>query len=233
MPFPFRKAADEPRAPEPRPDNRQTQMAEAFRNFQQCIQHCEKAVFFTDEAGVLQRVNPAFERLTGYSSTESVGKDLSWMTAGEPLSETYREIWQNIFEGKTFSGSLQIRRRDGTPLLIALTAIPVRDTMGRISSLVCTGEEALRRGEPQCQSLHRQCCSSAPLVHRALLELKDVLVSLGEQVQLAMDALSPNHPVRQQLERVRFAAERASELAREMRGPEPPRKAHGATAGAD
>ena len=228
MQFPFSKAADHDKAPGPHPDNRHTQMAEAFRNFQQCIQHCEKAVFFTDEAGILQRVNPAFEKLTGYSAIESVGKDLSWMAAGEPLSETYRKIWQDIFEGRRFSGSLQVRRRDGALLCLELTAIPVRDTKGRITSLVCTGEPAHGCGA-QCH-----CREISPsLVQATLRDLQDVLVSLGAQAQLALDALPPEHPSRSNLERVRFAVERACELAREMRSPEPPALARGATAGAD
>ena len=74
-------------------DPRHSQMADAFRNFQQCVHRCEKAVFFTDAAGLLQRVNPAFEQLTGYSSLEVVGKDLSWLAAEGPSSKAYRQIW--------------------------------------------------------------------------------------------------------------------------------------------
>jgi PAS domain S-box-containing protein len=229
MQFLFGKSADSHKS-DPHPDNRQTQMAEAFRNFQQCIQHCEKAVFFTDEAGILQRVNPAFERLTGYSATESIGKDLSWMAVGEPLSETYRKIWQDIFEGKTFSGSLQIRRRNGSSIVVELTAIPVRDTKGRITSLVCTGQEARGCGEAQCQSAH---CSSPALARGPLHDLNDVLVSLRKELQLAMDSFPPNHAARQHLERIRFDAERASELTAQIRAPEPPARAHSASAGAD
>src|SRR5579864_8734213 len=81
-----------------KPDDRQNHMAQVFRSFQQCVQHCPKAVFFTDAAGVLQRVNPAFEKLTGFVSAQSVGKDLSWMAAEGPTFETYRQIWKKIFE---------------------------------------------------------------------------------------------------------------------------------------
>src|SRR5579864_690255 len=117
------------------PDARQNQMAQAFRNFQQCIQCCQKAVFFTDAAGILQRVNPAFEKLTGFASTESVGKDLSWMAAEGPSSDAYRRIWQEIFATRTFRGTLKVRRRDGNSFPMELTAISVRDTKGQITSL--------------------------------------------------------------------------------------------------
>jgi PAS domain S-box-containing protein len=233
MQFPFSKARDEHTRTGPHPDNCKTQMAEAFRNFQQCIQHCDKAVFFTDEAGILQRVNPAFEKLTGYSATESVGKDLSWMAAGEPLSQSYRKIWQDIFEGKTFSGTLHIRRRDGTSLFIQLMAIPVRDTKGRITNLVCTGEEAHACGATQCQSAQHQCRPAPTLAFRPLHDLNDVLVSLSREVQSAIRSLPPDTALRQQLERIRFDAERAADLARAACSPEPPAQARAATAGAD
>jgi PAS domain S-box-containing protein len=240
MQFPFSKAPDSHKArdfhkaPDAQPENRQTQMAEAFRNFQQCIQHCERAVFFTDEAGILQRVNPAFERLTGYSSMESVGKDLSWIAAGEPLSETYRKIWQDIFEGRTFSGSVQIRRRDGTLLCIELTAIPVRDTKGRITNLVCTGQEAFGRGENQSRTAGCQNCGAIASRSRAALEeIDNLLMSVRPDVGLAMDLLPPGHPARQHLERIRFAVERGCELAHGLCGPEQPLQTRGASAGAD
>ena len=83
--------------PQSNPEAPQNQMAQVFRNFQQCIQYCQKAVFFTDAAGILQRVNPAFEKLMGFASAESVGKDLSWMAAEGPSSDAYRRIWREIF----------------------------------------------------------------------------------------------------------------------------------------
>jgi len=48
-------------------------MAVALRNLQHALNLCQEVIFFTDPAGMIERVNPAFEELTGYSSGEAVG----------------------------------------------------------------------------------------------------------------------------------------------------------------
>jgi PAS domain-containing protein len=42
---------------------------------------------------MIERVNPAFEELTGYASVEAVGQDLSWIAADGPKSEAIWEPW--------------------------------------------------------------------------------------------------------------------------------------------
>jgi PAS domain S-box-containing protein len=59
----------------------------ALRNLQYAVNQCQDVIFFTDPAGMIERVNPAFEGCTGYSSGEAVGKDLSWIAAEGPKSE--------------------------------------------------------------------------------------------------------------------------------------------------
>jgi PAS domain S-box-containing protein len=196
------------------PDARQNQMAQVFRNFQQCIQHCQKAVFFTDAAGILQRVNPAFEKLTGFVSAESVGKDLSWMAAQGPTSDTYREIWQKIFENRVFRGTLEVCRRDGNSFKMELTAIPVRDTKGRITSLVCTGQDA--REAEAIEAELRQARNVSTRVRDVSHDLNNALTVISGCAELALDGLSSDHSLWSKLQEIRRASQRACELGREM-----------------
>jgi len=194
------------------PEDRQNQMAKVFRNFQQCIQHCEKAVFFTDAAGILQRVNPAFEKLTGFVSAESVGKDLSWMAAEGPTSDTYRQLWQKIFENRTFRGTLEVRQRDGGTFKMELTAIPVRDTKGRITSLVCTGQDRREAELSQARKLYAGSTRARALAH----DLNDTLMVISGCAELALDGLPSDHPLRRRLQEIKHAAQRACEIGRGM-----------------
>src|SRR5436190_7382240 len=59
-------------------------MAQAFRNLQCAVTQSHDAVFITDAAGLISRVNPAFEKLTSYSSIEVIGKDMSLLIANGP-----------------------------------------------------------------------------------------------------------------------------------------------------
>lgn len=199
------------------PDPQQNQMAEAFRNFQQCIQHCQKAVFFTDAAGILKRVNPAFEKLTGYASSESVGKDLSWMAAEGPTSESYRRIWQEIFGNRAFRGIVQIRKRDGSSVQMELTAVPVRDTKGQIASLVCTGRDVTEDRAAEAKLGEARRLNAIGMLARAVAhDLSNMLMVISGTAELALDGLAPDHPLWRQLQDIKSASERACDLGREM-----------------
>jgi PAS domain-containing protein len=89
----------------PRPDL----MAASLRNLRHAVDQCQDAIFTCDPAGVIERVNPAFEKITGYSSLETIGKDLSWIAAEGPRSDSYRRIWEQVFQERTYRGSLQVR----------------------------------------------------------------------------------------------------------------------------
>jgi PAS domain-containing protein len=80
-------------------------MAVALRNLQHAVNLCQEVIFFTDPAGMIERVDPAFEERTRYSSVEAV--DLSWIAADGPMSDTYRRIWEQVFQDRAFRGNLR------------------------------------------------------------------------------------------------------------------------------
>ena len=199
------------------PDSRQNQMAEAFRSLQQCVQHCQKAVFFTDGAGILQRVNPAFEKLTGYSSTESVGKDLSWITAEGPTCKSYRRIWKEIFEDRAFRGTLEVRRKNGERFQMDLTAIPVRNKGGEIVSLVCTGRDLGQDKEREAQLVQIRRMNATAISSWVLLQhLNNALMNISGCVERTLDGMPAEKPLWRNLQDIRVAAQRACELGREL-----------------
>jgi|SRR5579864_33730 len=193
------------------------QMTEAFRNLQQCVQHCQKAVFFTDGAGLLQRVNPAFEKLTGYTSAESVGKDLSWITAEGPTCKTYRQIWKEIFEDRSFRGTLEVRRKNGERFQMDLVAIPVRNKGGEIVSLVCTGRDLRQDQERESQLIEIRRMHVAAALSRALVhDLNNALMIISGRVEQALDGMPAENALWRNLQEIRAAAQRACELGREL-----------------
>ena len=90
-------------------NSRPNQMAEAFQNLQRAVSQCADVIFFADSTGIITRVNPAFERLTGYSSLEIVGKDLSRITEGGAQAKAFQAIWRRVFEEKQFNGVVSLK----------------------------------------------------------------------------------------------------------------------------
>ncbi len=89
------------------------------------------AIVVTDPAGNVEYVNPAFERLNGYSATEVCGQNPRILKSGAHPREFYDEMWRTISSGGTWSGRVQNRRKDGSFYWGDLTISPVRDDDGR------------------------------------------------------------------------------------------------------
>ncbi len=192
-------------------------MAIALRNLQHAVNQCQDVIFLTDPAGVIERVNPAFEKLTGYSSVETVGQDLSWIVAEGPSSESYRKIWEQLFQGRTYRGDLQIRRKDGDPCELDVLIAPVRDSKGRTASMLCTGRDTSERRELETQLSHaRRMDAMGTLAGGVVHDFNNMLMVISAYAELGLDSLPKKHPLRRNLQEILGASRRASELTRQL-----------------
>ena len=192
-------------------------MAVALRNLQHAVNQCQDVIFFTDPEGVIERVNPAFETLTGYSSTEAVGKDLSWIAAEGPLSESYRKIWEQVFLGKTYRGGLQLRCKEGEARELDVLIAPVRDGKGRTASLLCTGRDTSEKRELESQlSQARRMDAIGTLAGGVAHDFNNMLMVISAYAELSLDALPKEHRLWRNLQEILAASRRASELTRQL-----------------
>lgn len=188
-------------------ERRPTQMAEAFQNLQRAISQCEDVIFFADSTGIITRVNPAFERLSGYSSLEIVGKDLSCITEGAQ-SKQYQAIWRRVFEEKQFDGILNLRSKSGELHELDLTLTPVYSSRGHLLSLVCTGRlPASRKDQTQMP-----VSGTTRLLH----DFNNILLVVVAHADLALDSLPLDHSARRHVESSKSAAQSAAALLHEF-----------------
>ena len=78
------------------------------------IEQTDEEILITDSKGNIQYVNPSFERITGYSRTEMLGKNPRILKSGKQDSEFYKNIWDTITRGHIWKGILFNRKKDGT-----------------------------------------------------------------------------------------------------------------------
>lgn len=93
--------------------------------YKEAITHAGTAVFITDPEGTIQYVNPAFERLTGYSAQEAVGETPHILTSGEMSDEHYDQLWATITDGKVFEERIVNKTKHGDRYIAEQTISPV------------------------------------------------------------------------------------------------------------
>jgi len=94
------------------------------------------AVIVTDPDGVIEYVNPAWERLNGYAAEEALGRTPRILRSGKQGVETYRELWETLLSGRTWRGELVNRRKDGNTYDAAVVITPVISAANRLINIV-------------------------------------------------------------------------------------------------
>jgi PAS domain S-box-containing protein len=108
------------------------------------------AIVITDRSSVIEWVNPAFMRLTGYSEAESIGRKLGDLVrSGKQSPEFYSKMWQTILGGKVWQGEQINRRKDGSLYNEEQTVTPVLDETGEITHFVAVKQDVSERSRAQ------------------------------------------------------------------------------------
>jgi len=79
-------------------------------------------------------VNPAFERMTGYSSAELLGRNCRFLQGPETDQPGLEEVRIALREGCPGRAALRNYRKDGSLFWNELVIAPVRDEEGRLTT---------------------------------------------------------------------------------------------------
>lgn len=100
------------------------------------IDHTIEGIMITDVRGNIEKVNPAFTTVTGYSPEEVMGKNPNILRSGEHEEEFYKDMWKAIKEKGFWQGEIWNKKKNGTIYPEWLTISPVKNEAGEIKNFV-------------------------------------------------------------------------------------------------
>jgi diguanylate cyclase (GGDEF)-like protein/PAS domain S-box-containing protein len=118
---------------------------QTVRRLSQVVEQAADSVFITDPQGKIQYVNPAFERLTGFTAAEAVGATPALVKSGHHDNAFFKQMWDTILAGGVFQETLVNRRKDGALFYEERTIAPLFDSARQILSFVSTGRDVTDR----------------------------------------------------------------------------------------
>jgi two-component system NtrC family sensor kinase len=118
------------------------------------IEQTAEAVIVTDAGGSIQYVNPAFERITGYSCAEAIGRTPRMLKSGAHDPSFYRRLWETIRGREAWAGRITNRRKDGTLIQEDAVISPFFDSSGGLAGFMALERDATEAARLETRVSH-------------------------------------------------------------------------------
>ncbi|WP_084138930.1 putative bifunctional diguanylate cyclase/phosphodiesterase [Halalkalibacter okhensis] len=96
------------------------------KNIEILFNHMNDGLMITDHKREILVVNPAFERMTGYTTDEVIGKDPNFLQSGKTPRKTYDEMWSHIRSKGSWTGELINKRKGGALFWSYITVTEIK-----------------------------------------------------------------------------------------------------------
>jgi two-component system cell cycle sensor histidine kinase/response regulator CckA len=181
------------------------------------IEQTGEMILITDPAGVIQYVNPAFERVTGYTRQEAIGQNPRLLKSGKQDQAFYQHLWETISGGQNFQGQMVNKRKDGTFFTEEATITPVRDAAGRIINYVAVKHDITEHLRVAAQLQQAQKMESVGrLAGGVAHDYNNMLSVILGYTELAMDKVKLSEPLYYDLKEILNAAKRSAAITRQL-----------------
>ena len=192
--------------------------AEAERKrFMAAIKQAGDAIVITDAQGAMQYVNPTFERTSGYTSDEAIGRNPRLLKSGEQDESFYRNLWNTISGGKIWSGIMVNKGKDGKLYTEETTISPIRDHSGRIINYVAVQRDITEHLHltAQLQQAHKMEAVGL-LAGGVAHDYNNMLSVILGYTELALGKVDKTESLHTDLEEIYKAAIRSTEITRQL-----------------
>jgi len=190
---------------------------EVQRRLATAVEQAAEAIVVTDTQGIVQYVNPAFERISGYTREEVVGHTPSLLKSGQHDEVFYKSMWETIRRGEVWTGRFINKRKDGSIYHEDATISPVRDATDNLVNFVAVKRDITEHLELSRQLLQAQKMEAVGTLAGGIAhDFNNLLqVVLGYSELLLTDRQMDSHFI-DDLARINRAARTGSDLVQQL-----------------
>ncbi len=175
-----------------------------------------ESVVITNKEGFIRYVNRAFEKMSGYSEDEVLGKKPSIVKSGDHPDEYYETLWKRLAGGEPWFGTFTNRNKHGEKYKVEQTISPIRDMQGNITGYVAVQRDVTGEQERRAKMEHAQRLESLGILAGGIAhDFNNLLTSIMGNASLARMKKDISE-IDKYIGRIESAGEHAAELCRQM-----------------
>jgi PAS domain S-box-containing protein len=201
---------------------------QALRNAQErfrgIYESSTDAIAYASLDGHLLDVNQSFAKLTGYTREELLTKTYQELTPKEFRVMEDKLVQAILKKGEPAEYEKEFIRKDGSRVPICLTVFAVNGQSGTAIGLAAIikditerkgAEEALRKTEERLRQIQKME-AIGQLTGGIAHDFNNLLLVINGYSDLTLDKLTVDDPLRQNVDQIRQAGERAASLTRQL-----------------
>lgn len=183
----------------------------------QAINQSHDSVVITDADGIIEYVNPAFSRITGFARSEAIGRNPRILQSGKHPRKFYEVMWETLTRGETWKGLIINRRKNGEEYQEEATITPVIDRFGKTHHFVAmkrdvTQEVVLERKLARAEKMQAIGLMAGGVAH----DLNNILAGIISYPELLLHQLSEDSSLRKPLLAIHESGKRAATVVADL-----------------
>ncbi|MDD2369265.1 MAG: diguanylate cyclase [Sulfuricurvum sp.] len=152
------------------------------------IEQSDDLIMVTDTTGMIEYVNDAYTKLTGWPKEKLLGAKPSLLKSGNFPTLFYEDMWKTILAGKTYKGNIQNRKKDNTLFWEEKTITPIKLKSEEVTHFISTGKdiseqiklkEALEESELLFKTLTESTLAGIFLYRDTFLYVNDAFIKMS------------------------------------------------------
>ena len=195
----------------------QKRTEEERRRLAAAVEYAADAVMVTDTEWIIQYVNPAFEKVTGYAKEEVLGRNPYILAADGANIRVYLGIEDRIRSGNPWKGRLKNKRKDGVLLDQDTVIYPIRDPGGKVVNHVVAARDITREVQLEKQARTAQRMEAVGTLAGGIAhDFNNALTGIIGFADLLRMRLEKEPQLQGDVDEILKCAERASTLTRQL-----------------
>lgn len=183
------------------------------------VENTAEVIVITDIEGNIQYVNPAFEKITGYSRAEATAQNITLLDSGQHDPSFFEQMWDCLKRGEVWQGRFIHKKKDNSLYELEATISPVINTAGEIINYVSvqrdvTHEVQLEKQLRQAQKMEAIGTLAGGIAH----DFNNLLLGIQGNISLSLLDLGSESPLFNNLKKIEQYVQNGVELTRQLLG---------------